>query len=503
MNSELTAKISQRILFRNSSELSSLHLKKLTEINSPLAIALGVDMRSMSSMTPKPTSKKTKSRLFVFPSMPRPKIGPASSEVKPTSAALIKRQKAKNMLNPTYNYVLKANKELSKRERHFRKLLVSSQCAWIPQNPDVEYFVPPYWLDNGLGQILKFLEKIDEIKKLIVDINPRKTSSLDGKYDMGNKVDENRVSVGESRERVHSTEFYHDLVKRNLLGHNSNQSEQTTGQVSLSELNVFLGPLDPFTQSTSHPRLHRAFVASTAKDKGFAEQLLNARVIIPDDLEQVKQVQLRALAHIVESLVEGSSRGGLCLLDRVILQAERDIEYTRANFTGKNTENSSKSDFGIINATDIVSEPPELGALNEALSANTNATSDPVSLVYSAANVCLSDYSVSEKRKFIRKRVLNTFGGHVSDVGSARVQVAVMSLKIRDLANHLYKMPQDTRTRVFLDELIQRRRKIFGHLRRDPQQKTEMQTPNSVPSTTTPRFQVYMDTVRDLGLKFA
>jgi hypothetical protein len=82
-----------------------------------------------STLSPKPTSKKTKSRWWTLPGMPS-----------------TRRQPMPLALNPLYNHVLDANKNLSRRERHFRQCLAQAMCATLPYQPDRSHFIPPYWL---------------------------------------------------------------------------------------------------------------------------------------------------------------------------------------------------------------------------------------------------------------------------------------------------------------------------------------------------------------------
>lgn len=59
-----------------------------------------------------------------------------------------------------------------------------------------------------------------------------------------------------------------------------------------------------------------------------------------------------------------------------------------------------------------------------------------------------------------------------------------MTLRIRTMCQHLYEHPQDTICRVRLNQLTHRRRKTLEYLKRVD-------------------FEQYMQTVKDLGLKFA
>jgi small subunit ribosomal protein S15 len=83
-----------------------------------------------SSLVPKASSKKTKSRHFLMPGMPR------------------ERLLRKEYRNVETNHVLAANKNISRRERDFRRIMAQAMCASKPHNPDLSLFVAPYWLKN-------------------------------------------------------------------------------------------------------------------------------------------------------------------------------------------------------------------------------------------------------------------------------------------------------------------------------------------------------------------
>jgi small subunit ribosomal protein S15 len=98
--------------------------------------------------------------------------------------------------------------------------------------------------------------------------------------------------------------------------------------------------------------------------------------------------------------------------------------------------------------------------------------------------VGMSTSNAAQKLKYRMKRIREVFGKHDTDVGSAQVQAALMTLKIRNRVQHVYDHPQDTTARIELDELSHRRRKTLAYLKRID-------------------FPAYMKMIKDLGLKVA
>ena len=361
--------------------------------------------RFMSTLTPKPTSKKTKSRLFLYPSMPRIALGPNALEILPGQQTRVDRRKA--ALNLTYNHVLRANDELSRRERHWRTCLARAQCVWHPQNPDVSYFVPPYWL----------------------------------------KVKQTRVAE------------VSDYSKQDGVDHS-----------------VWWGSVDPTVQTVLNSRLVSAFKALT--DASLKSKLIHAKVITEADIEQVRDIQKRGYEYW---------QNNKCLFDRVIEEAERELEQARQSITADSViDTEVVSEVIPAELTDLMGKSDIVDIGNAALSEQTlvrpsSETDRRQSLIRLAA---VLNSSHAEQRKWIKARIVSAFGRHPTDQGTARVQSALLTLKIRDVANHLVQAPQDTPSRIKLDHLTQRRRVLMDFLKRK-------------------NFTEFMQTVSDLGLKMA
>jgi len=71
--------------------------------------------------------------------------------------------------------------------------------------------------------------------------------------------------------------------------------------------------------------------------------------------------------------------------------------------------------------------------------------------------------------RFRKEKAVERFGKKPSDTGSSGVQVAVMTLKIRSLSDHMKKHPQDIQSNRGLSLLISKRKKMMKYLKRhDP-----------------------------------
>ena len=88
-------------------------------------------------------------------------------------------------------------------------------------------------------------------------------------------------------------------------------------------------------------------------------------------------------------------------------------------------------------------------------------------------------HMVTPKKK---KEIINEFGIHESDTGSAQVQIAVATRRIKELVSHLKKHPKDKHSRRGLLGLVNQRRKFLNYL-----------------LSTSPRS--YGNIVKKLGLK--
>jgi len=68
--------------------------------------------------------------------------------------------------------------------------------------------------------------------------------------------------------------------------------------------------------------------------------------------------------------------------------------------------------------------------------------------------------------KETKKELIDKYRKHENDVGSAEVQIAILSERIRYLTEHLKMHKKDHHTRLGLLRLVRRRHKILIYLRR-------------------------------------
>jgi ribosomal protein S15 len=78
----------------------------------------------------------------------------------------------------------------------------------------------------------------------------------------------------------------------------------------------------------------------------------------------------------------------------------------------------------------------------------------------------IENASASQMKKFNTARAVELFQRDDQDTGSAEVQVAVMSVKIIAIKEHLAKNPKDKSTKRRLDATIGKRGKMLKYLRR-------------------------------------
>ncbi|ABR29940.1 30S ribosomal protein S15 [Thermosipho melanesiensis] len=64
-----------------------------------------------------------------------------------------------------------------------------------------------------------------------------------------------------------------------------------------------------------------------------------------------------------------------------------------------------------------------------------------------------------------KEEIIKEFQIHEGDTGSAEVQVALLTARIKHLTEHLKKHPKDYHSRRGLMKLVGRRRKILKYLR--------------------------------------
>jgi small subunit ribosomal protein S15 len=68
--------------------------------------------------------------------------------------------------------------------------------------------------------------------------------------------------------------------------------------------------------------------------------------------------------------------------------------------------------------------------------------------------------------KGIKSEIMQEYAQTPGDTGSAEVQVAVLTGRIKELTDHLRKHHKDTHTRVGLLNMVGRRRKLLNYLTR-------------------------------------
>jgi len=68
--------------------------------------------------------------------------------------------------------------------------------------------------------------------------------------------------------------------------------------------------------------------------------------------------------------------------------------------------------------------------------------------------------------KETKKELIDKYRKHENDVGSAEVQIAILSERIRYLTEHLKMHKKDHHTRLGLLKLVRRRHKILIYLHR-------------------------------------
>ena len=64
-----------------------------------------------------------------------------------------------------------------------------------------------------------------------------------------------------------------------------------------------------------------------------------------------------------------------------------------------------------------------------------------------------------------KREIIEEFGKHEDDTGSAQVQVALLTERINDLQDHFKDHPQDHHSRRGLLKMVGRRKKLLKYLR--------------------------------------
>ncbi len=81
-----------------------------------------------------------------------------------------------------------------------------------------------------------------------------------------------------------------------------------------------------------------------------------------------------------------------------------------------------------------------------------------------------------------KQEIIKKFGSHESDTGSASVQIALLTERIKYLTEHFKEHPKDFHSRRGLLKLVGRRRKLLKYLKKY-------------------NFEEYRKVIKELGLK--
>ena len=73
--------------------------------------------------------------------------------------------------------------------------------------------------------------------------------------------------------------------------------------------------------------------------------------------------------------------------------------------------------------------------------------------------------------KEIKQEIIAKYRKHEKDTGSAEVQIAILTRRIKDLTEHLKRHKKDVHTRYGLMKLVGRRRRLLRYLERKDYQK--------------------------------
>ena len=79
------------------------------------------------------------------------------------------------------------------------------------------------------------------------------------------------------------------------------------------------------------------------------------------------------------------------------------------------------------------------------------------------------------KEKSGKQTVIKQYGAHEKDTGSPRVQIALLTERIKYLADHLKSHKQDKHSRRGLLKLVGERRKLISYLKRSSSNKDEVE----------------------------
>ena len=66
----------------------------------------------------------------------------------------------------------------------------------------------------------------------------------------------------------------------------------------------------------------------------------------------------------------------------------------------------------------------------------------------------------------VKQKIIQDFGGKKGDTGSAPVQIAIITQRIFELAEHLKNHPKDNSSRRGLLGLVSKRRRLLAYLKK-------------------------------------
>lgn len=69
--------------------------------------------------------------------------------------------------------------------------------------------------------------------------------------------------------------------------------------------------------------------------------------------------------------------------------------------------------------------------------------------------------------KRVKSRIIKEHQSHEKDTGSAQVQIAVITRRVDELADHLKKNPKDHHSRRGLLKLVGKRRRFLAYLKKN------------------------------------
>ncbi len=68
--------------------------------------------------------------------------------------------------------------------------------------------------------------------------------------------------------------------------------------------------------------------------------------------------------------------------------------------------------------------------------------------------------------KEMKSQIVEEFGGDAKNTGSAEVQIALLTARIRDLQNHFNQFPTDHASRLGLLKMVGPRRRLLRYVRK-------------------------------------